>query len=261
MTRTVDDTRLRRWLPFGMSDGDVRLYCLPHAGGSASAYRPWFGRLGPVAVCPVQPPGRETRLREEPFTGVEALVGELAEVVLTEDDRPWAVYGHSLGAVVGFELVREIRRRGGPDPVHLFVSASPAPATPDTDPQVTGLDDEQVVAMLRRLGGTPDWMLADPSVRRMILPPFRGDFALKENYRYRPEPPLRVPITAIAASHDPRASAVSMHGWREETTGRFRAHSIGGGHFAVLEQPSVTHRYIGAALGVLAGAGPVGGTP
>jgi surfactin synthase thioesterase subunit len=248
VSSSLDETVRRRWLPYGYTEGPLRLYCLPHAGGSASVYRSWFGRIGPVAVCPLQPPGRETRLRETPHTDMASLVAEAAAVILADDGRPWAVYGHSLGATVGFELIREVRRRGGPEPVHLIVSGCPAPDTPDDDPRVTGLDDDEVVAMLRRLGGTPEWMLTDPSVLRMILPPFRADFGVKESYVYRPEPPLRTPITAIAATHDPRVDVASMTGWREQTTGRFTAHTVPGGHFAVLEQAATTHRLIRAAL-------------
>lgn len=219
------------WFPFAEPPGatGVRLYCLPHAGGSASAFRSWFGRIGEVSVRPVQLPGRETRLREPAYRTMDALVRDLADVLLDDladpgspgGHRPFALYGHSLGALEAFELVRELRRRGGPRPVRLAVSGCAAPGEDPTagEPSVAGMTDAQVVALLRRIGGTPEWMLADPSVLRMILPPFRGDFAVRESHVHRPEPPLSVPVTVLAADGDPRAGLRDMAGWRRETTG------------------------------------------
>ncbi|WP_406492323.1 thioesterase domain-containing protein [Streptomyces sp. NBC_00846] len=248
------------WFPFAEhpgSDGPL-LYCLPHAGGSASVFRSWFGRIGSASVRPVQLPGRETRLQEVPYDAMDLLVPDLAEAVLADlaagrPGRPFAVYGHSLGATIAFELVREIRRRQGPDPVHLIVSGCPAPgggwATEgEDDPRMTGASDDEVVALLRRIGGTPEWMLTDPSVLRLILPPFRADFTVKESYRYRAEPPLTVPVTALAANGDPRGPASGMAEWKRGTTGPSTLHTLSGGHFAVLAQAEITHRHIERAL-------------
>ncbi|MCP3760511.1 alpha/beta fold hydrolase [Streptomyces sp. TBY4] len=251
MTTVADASLVSRWLPFTVPDGPLRLFCLPHAGGSASAYRAWHGRLGRVAICPLQPPGRETRLRETPFDRMEPLVAELADVVLaTAGQDPYAVYGHSLGGLVGFELLREIRRRGGPMPERFFVSGCPAPQLPDEhgDPPVAGMTDDEVVGLLRRLGGTPEWLLADPAVLQMILPPFRADFSVKETYRHREEPPLDLPITALAGTHDPRADPAAMRGWRDQTVGGFTSHVLTGGHFVMLERPELTHRHLADAL-------------
>jgi medium-chain acyl-[acyl-carrier-protein] hydrolase len=111
------------------------------------------------------------------------------------------------------------------------------------------MTDAEIVAMLRGLGGTPESFLRDPTVLRMILPPFRADFAVRDGYRYHQRPPLTVPVTAIAAAADPRVDTASMAGWREVTTGRFRAHTVPGGHFAVLENSATTLALISSALG------------
>ncbi|MGW2182069.1 thioesterase II family protein [Streptomyces sp. NPDC001732] len=248
------------WFPFAEhpgSDGPL-LYCLPHAGGSASAFRSWFGRIGRTSIRPVQLPARETRLRETPYEAMDRLVPDLARAVLADlaagpAGRPYAVYGHSLGATIAFELVREIRRRQGPDPVQLIVSGCRAPgggpaAEEEDDPRMTDASDDEVVALLRRIGGTPEWMLTDPSVLRLILPPFRADFTVKESYRYRAEPPLTVPVTALAADGDPRGLASDMAGWQQETTRPLTLHTLSGGHFAVLEQAAVTHGHLARAL-------------
>ncbi|MEZ0109839.1 surfactin synthase thioesterase subunit [Catenulispora sp. EB89] len=240
-------------LPFGVPEGETVLYCLPHAGGSASVYRSWAGRLGGIAVAPIQLPGRETRMRETPYTRMAPLVDELADAILERQRTrgAYAVYGHSLGALVGFELVREIRRRAGLAPVHLIVSGCSAPDLlegNDGQPPVSEMSDEEVVGLLRRLGGTPEPILADRSVRRLILPPFRGDLTVRDTYGYQPEPRLGVPVTAIAATADPRASVAQMRGWGRQTSRGFRMHLLSGGHFAVLEHAEATRAFIRGAV-------------
>lgn len=239
-----------RWLPLGATGVGLPLYCLPHAGGSASAFRSWIGRVEGADVRPVQPPGREMRIKEPPFRAIEPLVAEITGL-LPAGPEPYALYGHSLGALVAFEVAREVRRRGGQQPVHLVVSGGSAP---DHDrshslvPPFRELTDAQGVALLRRLGGTPEWVLADPSAMGMLLPIFRGDFAVRDSHRYLPEAPLDVPITVIAASDDPQAPLGSTDGWRRQTTGPYRRHVITGGHFAALQQAALTQRYLGDAL-------------
>jgi medium-chain acyl-[acyl-carrier-protein] hydrolase len=238
-----------RWLPFPRPAGPVRLYCLPHAGGSASSFRSWIGALPGVAVCPVQPPGREARFRDTPHRQMEPLVRELTDVVLSTADGPYAVYGHSLGALVAFEVVREIRRRAAQAPVHLFVSGSAAPQCPaDGLGAVAEAPEAEVVAMLRKLGGTPDWLLADPTLLELIMPAVRADFSVKETYQYVPEAPLDLPVTVLAAHGDPRAAEDEMPLWAEQTTGPFELHTVGDGHFAVFEHAGLTHKYLAEAL-------------
>jgi surfactin synthase thioesterase subunit len=247
-------TAIERWLPLRAQSGPggLPLFCLPHAGGGASAFRTWLGKLPGLRILPVQPPGREARFREEPFEHMQPLVAELADVVRTESaGRPYAVYGHSLGALVSFELLREIRRRGAPNPVHWFVSGCVAPhRTYDDGPPVAGMSPPEVVGVLRRLGGTPDWLLSDPSVLEMILPAVRADFSVKETYEYSAEPPLRVPLTVLSSTDDPRAPHDLQAAWRDQTLGPFDLHTLMGGHFAVFEQPSVTHKIMAAVFGV-----------
>lgn len=262
MTATPADV-IGRWLPFRAmaGPGAFPLFCLPHAGGGASAYRSWLGKLPGVAVLPVQPPGREGRFREPPYKRMGSLVNDLANVVTSSlagtsarsagsaGGGPYAVYGHSLGALVAFELLRELRRRGDPEPVHLFVSGCVAPHCPfDDGPPIRNMELPELVATLRKLGGTPEWLLSDPSVLEMIVPAIRADFSVKETNVYRPEPPLDVPITALPATDDPRASEELVGRWCEQTTGEFEQHTLMGGHFAVFEQASLTHKYISEAL-------------
>ncbi|TDQ00452.1 thioesterase II family protein [Labedaea rhizosphaerae] len=251
MIDTVTEEQRKSWLPMralarGADPGALPVFCLPHAGGSASAYRPWLGKVPGAALLPVQPPGRETRLRDETFTEMGALVEELAPIVVDEAaGGPYAVYGHSLGALVAFELVRRIRALGAPEPVHLFLSGCVAPSHCAQDgPKVLGMSEDQVVDMLRKLGGTPEWLLADPGTRAMIMPAVRADFSVKETYVHRDEPPLSTPITVLASTADPRAEHALQDGWRAHTTGGFELHTMVGGHFAVFEQATLTHKYL-----------------
>ncbi|GAA3444573.1 thioesterase II family protein [Planomonospora venezuelensis] len=249
---------LSRWLPFraltGAEPGALPLYCLPHAGGAASAFRGWQRKLPGVAVQPVQPPGRESRHREPPYERMEPLVSDLADAVLADVEasaagRRYALYGHSLGAIVAFELVREIRRRGGPAPVHLFVSGSDAPhLTYEDGPPVRKMNKGEVAALLRALGGTPEWLLADPEALEMILPAVQADFTVKETYVYRDEPPLGLPISLLTSSADPRVSPAKASGWRALTSAGFTPHPFDGGHFAVFEQAPRTHAIVAEAL-------------
>jgi len=238
------------WVPLRPADGGLPLFCLPHAGGGASAYRTWAGKLPGVSVLPVQLPGRETGLRDCPYERMRPLVEELADVVLgVSGARPYAVYGHSLGALVAFELLREVRRRGAAAPVHLFVSGCVAPhVTFDDGPPVLGMTRDELVEMLRDLGGTPEWLLADPGVLEMILPAVRADFSVKETYRYLPEAPLHTPITVLASTDDPRAVEQTQALWSEQTLGACRVHTFEGGHFAVFEQQETTFGHLRAAL-------------
>ncbi len=251
MTTAPPRPATRPWFPFTLPDGPTRLYCLPHAGGSASMFVPWSRGLDGVALRPVEPPGRGTRLGQTPYTRITDLVGDLARTFLAEEqDSRYAVYGHSLGALVAFELLRELRRLGAPAPVHLFVSGCLAPDDPtqDLDPPIGSLTDAQVADMLRRIGGTPEHLLRDKSAMRLVLPPFRADFELKQSYVFRPQAPLDVPITAIAATADRRVGAAPMRGWEGHTATRFALHTISGGHFAVLEQAEATQRILRDAL-------------
>lgn len=241
-----------RWLPMAARDsGGLPLFCLPHAGAGASAFRGWLGRLAGIELLPVQPPGREARLRERPFESIQPLVQELAGVLVSAArGRPYALYGHSLGALVAFETLREIRRRGDTEPARLIVSGCVAPHVRyDDGPPVTGMSQQRLVEMLAELGGTPAMLLADPELLQLVLPAVRADFSVKESYQYSSEAPLTVPITVLASTDDPRAPAFAQQAWREQTLAGCAMHTLAGGHFAVFEQSELTLGRFAEALG------------
>lgn len=234
----MDQDQVRSWLPLrGRTEGGIPLFCFPHAGGGASAFRAWLNGISGADVLPLQPPARETRRREEPIMRVDALVECFADVVTAHTQGgPFAMYGHSLGALTAFETARELRRRGGPLPRHLVVSGSPAPQDSKHGRKVSTLPTPKLVKLLRKLGGTPSWMLDDPEMLAMVLPAVRADFAVREDYRYRAEEPLDVPITVIASTKDPRAPLRQQRHWTAQSAAASAVVEIPGDHFAVFDQ-------------------------
>jgi medium-chain acyl-[acyl-carrier-protein] hydrolase len=211
----------------------LRLFCFPFAGGGALAYQKWPQRLpAHVEVCAVQLPGRETRLRETPFTRVEPLVAELLEAVPT--DKPFALFGHSMGAIVAFEFARALRQAGGAQALHLFASGRSAPASPiNRDPPFYRLSHDAFVDCLRALGGTPDAVLNHPELLEMLIPIMRADFEINESYCYTPAAPLDYPISCFRGTQDHLFSYEDAAAWAKETQATFHLHSLPGKHFFI----------------------------
>jgi surfactin synthase thioesterase subunit len=201
----------------------------------ASHYRAWAALVPPgVEVCAVQPPGREGRLREPPYRQIGPLLEALLPALAPKLDRPFAVFGHSMGSVVAFELVRALRRAGGPAPRHLFVSGHIAPQLPEPGAPLHVLSDAAFVEQIRhRYDGIPEAILRDPEYLQLFLPTMRADLELIETYDYRPEGPLDCPLTAYGGRQDPRTSEADLDAWRVQTAGPFALRLFPGGHFFV----------------------------
>ncbi len=231
-----------------------RLFCLPYAGGSAAAYRDWHDLAPPgIQVCPLELPGRGGRILEPPMTGLPQLAGALAEALAPHLDRPFALFGHSMGGLLAFELTRTLRRRRRPLPAHLFVSAAAAPDVPRTRPPVHQASDADVVGELRTLGGTPRELLEDEELMSLMLPTIRADFAALETYRYRPEPPLPVPLTVLGGADDALVPPTDLAGWRRQTDVDAGVRLLPGGHF-FLHPGAGVMAVVAGAVGVSASA-------
>jgi len=213
----------------------VRVFCFPHAGAGATTYQPWIRRLQGtgVHVCPVQLPGRENRFREPAFDRLDPLLDELADSLAPAADLPFAVFGHSLGALVAFGLTQRWHAAGGPLPRRLFVSGRIAPHLRDPRSTLHQLDDAGLIRVLRELGGIPSSILDDRGLMSLLLPGLRADLAVNETYRHRDRAKLPVPITAFGGTADPKVSATELREWREQTSAGFAAHLLPGGHFFV----------------------------
>lgn len=211
------------------------LLCFPYAGAGAVVFRPWQRLLEPAAaVVPVFLPGREQRLGEAPIDDLGTLVALLAEVVAAGVEPPFAFFGHSFGALLAFELTRELRRRGLPLPCCLFASGRPAPSTPILSPPLHLLPDQAFVAgVSRRFGGIPGAILAEPDLLALFVPALRADLKISECYRYQREAPLPFPIFALGGRDDERVSRELLEPWADETVSPAPVELLDGGHFFV----------------------------
>jgi surfactin synthase thioesterase subunit len=214
----------------------MRLICFPHAGGSAVFYRSWAKALTPaIEVHAVQYPGRADRIRDPFITDGRQLARLVAGALSPLLDRPVVLFGHSMGAVLAYEVARILENRGN-TPAHLFVSgARPAHQRGESDGNA-GKDDDALVAEMVKLGGSDAEVLADPEMRELILPYVRNDFALVESYTYRPAEPLTTPVTAMVGDADPHVTAAQATGWGELTSGAFTINEFPGDHFYLVPQ-------------------------
>jgi surfactin synthase thioesterase subunit len=209
----------------------MRLFCIPYAGSGASAYRGWAENAPGLDVCYVQLPGRENRLREKPFTSIPTLIEALGAELETWTGRPYALYGHSLGGIVAFELARALRARGLREPEHLFVSASRAPHLPCPHPAMHQLPDlELLEEVQRRYDSVPAPLMTDPELRELLVPCLRADLALLETYQHSPAAPLGCGITCFSASRDRMVSRDAVEPWRTHTQKQFQLHQIEADH-------------------------------
>ncbi len=212
-----------------------RLFCIPPAGRGASAFRAWPDYLPPsVEVNAVQLPGRENRIMEEPLSDVRSIVDRLAEIVEPELGARWAVFGHSMGALVAFELVRELRRRGSRPPEHLFASGFRAPQVPGRHPPIHTLTDDAFVAEVNlRYEAVPAEARANAELLELFLPGLRADVAVCDTYSYAEDAPLDLPIHAFGGDGDHHVTVADLEAWREQTTTSFELTLLPGGHFFV----------------------------
>lgn len=210
----------------------VRLFCLPHAGGSALAYRRWDARSpAHVRVRPVELPGRGARMGEPLASRFDWLVDQIAGEIGTElDQAPYALFGHSFGALLAFELARALRGRFG-EPAALAVSGRNGPSVPSAGPSLHTEPDPGLLRGLAAFGGTDERVLANPELRALFLPIVRADLLLAETYRRAPGQPLSCPVFVSFGRSDPLVSAAGLAAWKEETTGPVDLRPFPGGHF------------------------------
>jgi medium-chain acyl-[acyl-carrier-protein] hydrolase len=233
MTTTPQAGQGIRWLPLGEPAlARPRLFCFPHAGASAAAFGGWQRLAGErIAVCPVQPPGRAERYREPAYRDVGAFVDDLVTELGHQFVGHYALFGHSMGALVAFELACRLRAISAPAPVHLFVSGRTAPQLAETRTRLRDLPVDRLIHELRRMGGTPDMLLRDRELLEAFLPLLRADFSVNESYRYRAQDPLAIPLTAFGGRSDPRAEEWEIREWAAQTSERFQCRMFSGGHF------------------------------
>lgn len=231
----TDRVKRNAWLynaPSGCTNGRLRLLCFPPVGGSSSLFRQWLeARPDGIEICPVQLPGREERSEERPFGQLPPLIQALVPFI--PQDKPFAFFGHSMGALIAFELARELRRQGLPGPHRLFVSAAPAPQVP-LRPARYSLPDHEFVAALRLLGGTSETILTNVALLAYFMPVLRADFEVVDTYEYLAGEPLDCPIHVFGGENDLEVDLEGLRSWEVQTLGEFTLQTFPGDHFYLL---------------------------
>lgn len=219
-------------IPHPSPQAELRLFCLPYAGGSSQIYRAWMNHLSrKIELCPIELPGRGPRLREATISDFSTLVQEIAIGIHHHLDRPFAFFGHSMGALLSFELTRLLRQQGYPSPDHLFISGYRAPHLKSNSTPIHNLPEPEFIEEVRQIGGTPEAVLADAELRELVFPALRADFAAIETYIYRPKASLVCPITVFGGLQDPGVDVAELEAWRQYTRGEFRLQMFSGNHF------------------------------
>ncbi|MBP2325700.1 surfactin synthase thioesterase subunit [Kibdelosporangium banguiense] len=227
----TDDRWIRRFVP--SPEAATRLVCLPHAGGSASYYLPVAKALAPkVDVLALQYPGRQDRRDEPGLTTVADLADGVFDALRPWTDKPLTIFGHSMGASVAYELTRRLQE-AGTKPIALFASGRPAPNRTREDNKTYLLNDKDLTAEVKALGGAGSHLLDEPDILNMVLPAIRTDYQAAETYKWTPGPKLTCPIHAFIGDADPKVNADEARSWSDHTTGEFSLQVFEGDHFYI----------------------------
>lgn len=228
---TVNQWLIRYGAPAGPQ---LRLFCFPYAGATVQIFRHWPVNLpANVAVYALQLPGRGGRLKEPPFSDLPPLVAAAAPSITPYLDRPFALYGHSMGALIAFELARYLRRNGYQLPARMFVAACRAPQTDRPERPTYNLPDQEFLEELRHLNGTPQEVMDHPELLELRMPLLRADFAVAQTYKYQHEPPLSCPVTAVGGVEDSGVSEKDLEAWSVQTNSGFNLYLLPGDHFFI----------------------------
>jgi medium-chain acyl-[acyl-carrier-protein] hydrolase len=228
---------------------DLKMFCFPYAGGTSLVFRKWDDFLpSTVQVIPVELPGRGARLRDSPFVSVPALIDDLSEVIRPLLDRPFVFFGHSMGAVIAFELARALRRKYDCGPQALFVAGRRAPQVPSSEPVTYHLPKDEFIKELIELDGTPKEVIENEELMEMMIPLLRADFQLVQTYEYTVDAPLLCPITAYGGLQDHHVPHDKLLPWKEMTISKFAMHMLPGDHFFIRSSQNLLLRSLAREL-------------
>jgi surfactin synthase thioesterase subunit len=241
-----------------VENASMRLICFPFAGGGAQIFRQWPEQLpADLELCAVQLPGREMRLRETPFSDVHALIDAMTPALLPLLDKPFALFGHSMGALVAFECARRLEQKHNLTPECLIASARVAPQSPLSRAPINALPQAEFIEGLRKLNGTSGEILDNREMMANLGPLLRADLAIHEEYIYRPAPRLRCDILALGGLRDPEAGRDGLNGWQQHTNGAFALRMVPGDHFFIQSAQTLFLRMLSLELYQYIGRQPV----
>lgn len=210
----------------------LRLICFPYAGGSGNIYEEWQSHIGPhIEVCAAQLPGRGARFNEPKHVTLGDLLDECEEAILPLLDRPFAIFGHSLGAVVAFAFAQRLEKLGK-SPMHLFVSGASAPVDGCEYKETHDLNDQELVEWMAEINGTPVELMNDPEILEIALPILRADFAIASSYKHV-DARLKASATVFGGSEDKNIPSEQLSSWGNLVTGRVQVEVIKGDHFFI----------------------------
>ena len=226
-------------LLFPNSKAKLRLFCLPYAGGNAVIFKSWAKNImSDIEIVAIQPPGRSTRLQETPFKHMDMLIDDLMTVFPSVLDKPYVIFGHSLGSRIGFELLARLQHQELRLPEHFIASGSRGPHIPCLDEISYDLPDDQFVLKLKAMGGTPAELLDSNELMALLLPMIRADFQIAETHHFSGNILLDIPVTVFGGKNDPRVSIQELHTWQQHFSLPADIALFDGGHFFI-----DTHRH------------------
>jgi len=226
--------RFNKWItcPEARPEARFRLFCLPFAGGGASIYRNWSGGLGPdVEVCAIQLPGRENRISDPAISALRPLSETVAHQLALHTSKPYFFYGHSMGGLLAFEILRCFQEQGYALPLTAFIGAHRAPHLPQRRPSFTGMHDSEFIKNISAFGGFEPEILANRELLDFLLPTLRADFEVCDGYQYESSSPLECPLVAFSGINDPEVPPADMDPWSEHSAYALRHVSLSAGHF------------------------------
>lgn len=227
----------------------LKIFCFPFAGGSASAYKKWPDHLADdIDVYAIQLPGREERIREQLYFDLKLCVKEIYQKILPFLDGEFAFFGHSMGAVMAYELASCLQENNQLIPLNLIVSARCAPHIQDPEFKIHDLADNQFLEAIRKYNGTSEVILQNKDLMAMFLPILRADFSMSETYEYSYTLPLRCPVTAICGVEESDLNESHINDWENTTQSDFNMKMFPGGHFFIKDKVEMVLHYLNDRL-------------
>ncbi|HYC29114.1 MAG TPA: alpha/beta fold hydrolase [Chitinophagaceae bacterium] len=226
----------------------INLYCLPFSGGSKYSYKA-FSQYAPpfLNIIPLEIPGRGSRSGEELLTDIELTADDVFDQIKNGLDKPYAIYGHSMGGILAYLLARRIIDAGLDQPLHLFVTGCVAPSLKYRDLVDHTLPKEEFLQKIKDLGGSPDSVLSNPALMEFFEPILRADFEAVATYKHIPAAPFSIPVSAVLGDAENATIEEAMQ-WQKETTATVDVKTLPGNHFFIFEHPDYIIQMISRKL-------------